>query len=46
MTRRAYPNLIYFHEVDKGEHLRLGNSRNSSLKRSVPRFDRSANRGP
>jgi hypothetical protein len=44
-ARRAYRNLIYFHEADKGGHFAAWNSRNSSLKRSVPRFDRSANRG-
>ncbi|MDZ8088563.1 MAG: hypothetical protein RMY16_23830 [Nostoc sp. DedQUE12b] len=36
-ARRAYRNLIYFHEADKGGHFAGGNSRNSSLRRSARR---------
>src|SRR5262249_33052104 len=33
----AYPNLIYFNEVDKGNHSRPGRSRTSSRTRFGPR---------
>ena len=41
-ARRAYPNLIYFHEVDKGGTSRRGNSRNSSVPNSGQRLGRRA----
>jgi plasmid stability protein len=41
MGRRAYRNLIYFNEADKGGHFAAWKSRSFSLRSSVPRSDRS-----
>ena len=44
-TERAYPNLIHFNKLDRGEHFAAWKSRNSSVPNSAPHSVRCAN-GP
>ena len=45
-TEQAYPNLIYFNEVGKGNHSRPGRSRTSSRGRCVQHSGHCVDRRP